>query len=557
MEWDRDRAAGEEWLKHYRSRHTDLKLKKPEACSLSRATSFNKSNVSLFFNNLKDVFQKKPELGNGLRIFNLDETALGTVQVPQKVLADSATRRLNKVTSAERGQLVTACCIICSNGTFLPPVLVFPRRNFKPFMLKGAPNGTLGLANPTGWMVTDIFQEVMEHFIKHSNTTPDNPSVLIFDNHESHLGPVTNRLAKEHGVYVVTIPPHCSDKIQPLDIAVYRSTKSFYNAEMDKWMCNHPGKTITIYEVAELFGAAFYRSMTPSNICSAFKTAGIFPFNPDVFAEELYLCSQVTDRPNPLEVEVDEPVDEADDEMISNDVGIETLTQDSNAIPSSSSSNIDQPSISCSDNSAIACFGLPKASPRKRKGGRKRGRSTILTNTPVLEELEKKAAEKAAKVAKKDTKFKGRRKLNFDNEKQKKPGPKPIKKCKKKRIQILSSEESNSEGEDFVNILADDINLQTPYVVSDFCLVKFMTEEDQQIKHYVGQIIQLHDEAYEISFLRRVGKKSLMFSFPNVADVTTVAKTDVLQRVLPLKRDGTARQNRFFTFNFQEPINLY
>lgn len=112
--------------------------------------------------------------------------------------------------------------------------MVFARHNFKSFMLKGAPNGTLGLANPSGWMTSDIFLNVLEHFIKHSNTTLDNPSILIFDNHESHLGSATNRMAKEHGVYKVTLPPHCSDKMQPLYIAVYRSLKGCYNSEADK-----------------------------------------------------------------------------------------------------------------------------------------------------------------------------------------------------------------------------------------------------------------------------------------------------------------------------------
>lgn len=98
-------------MKHFRSRHPDLRLKKPEPCSLSRTTSFTKSIVKFFYNNLKEVFEKRHELGNGLRIFNLDETGLSTVQTPQKVLAGSATRHLNKVTSAERGQLVTACII--------------------------------------------------------------------------------------------------------------------------------------------------------------------------------------------------------------------------------------------------------------------------------------------------------------------------------------------------------------------------------------------------------------------------------------------------------------
>lgn len=108
--------------------------------------------------------------------------------------------------------------------------------------------------------------------------------------------------------------------------------------------------------------------------------------------------------------------------------------------------NTNQPSASCSGNNAIACFGLLKASPRKREGGRKRGRNTILTNTPILEELEKKAAKKAAKLVTKSTTFKGRQKLNFVDKKQENPGPKPTKKSRNKEIQILSSEESNSDG---------------------------------------------------------------------------------------------------------------
>lgn len=34
----------------------NLALRTQERCSLSHATSFNRTNVTLFFNNLKDVF---------------------------------------------------------------------------------------------------------------------------------------------------------------------------------------------------------------------------------------------------------------------------------------------------------------------------------------------------------------------------------------------------------------------------------------------------------------------------------------------------------------------
>ena len=35
-------------------------------------------------------------------------------------------------------------------GYSLPPVMIFPRVHFKQHMIKEAPTGTLGLANPSG-----------------------------------------------------------------------------------------------------------------------------------------------------------------------------------------------------------------------------------------------------------------------------------------------------------------------------------------------------------------------------------------------------------------------
>lgn len=52
------------------------------------------------------IINKNSELGEGVRIYNLDETALRTVHTLRKILAADS-KRLNKVTSGERGILVT------------------------------------------------------------------------------------------------------------------------------------------------------------------------------------------------------------------------------------------------------------------------------------------------------------------------------------------------------------------------------------------------------------------------------------------------------------------
>ena len=62
-------------------------------------------------------------------------------------------------------------------------------------MLTGAPNGSLGLATASGWMTSELFPDVLKHFIKHMNVSKTDPALLVMDNHESHLGFQT-RLSK-------------------------------------------------------------------------------------------------------------------------------------------------------------------------------------------------------------------------------------------------------------------------------------------------------------------------------------------------------------------------
>lgn len=295
--WQQNEIAGEDWFRGFRQRHPDISLKKPERCSLARATGFNRHNVNIFYDNLETAIMRWPEVfADGTRIFNLDETSTTNVQKPNKVVA-SKSLHISKVTSGEKGILVTTCCIISASGQALPPVMVFPRVNFLPKMLKGAPSGSLGLATSSGWMNTTLFIEVMKHFVKHSNSSIENPSILILDNHESHLSIEALNIAKASGVTIVTLHPHTSHRLQPLDVGVFGPFKTFYNSSIDSWMLRNPGIPLTIYEVGEMVGYAFPRAMTPVNIIKSFQKTGIYPFDRNVFNDEDFLPSTVTDRP--------------------------------------------------------------------------------------------------------------------------------------------------------------------------------------------------------------------------------------------------------------------
>ncbi|KAJ4426856.1 hypothetical protein ANN_26655 [Periplaneta americana] len=99
--------------------------------------------------------------------------------------------------------------------------------------LKGAPPGILGLATPSGWMNGKLFSDVIRHFVKYIQSSKENPTLLTLDNHESHLAIEALDIAKENCVIMLTIPPHCSNHIQPLDVSVF---KSFQALTMLQWI---------------------------------------------------------------------------------------------------------------------------------------------------------------------------------------------------------------------------------------------------------------------------------------------------------------------------------
>lgn len=128
--WDTNNQTGLDWYYRFMARHKDLSLRTPEGRSLWRARSFNKHTAGQFFKNLKDVFTRYPELSDGTRIYNLDETVTSIVQEPQRGINQE-----NTVSSGEKGAHFTTCCFINASGNSIPPVIIFPRVHCEQNML--------------------------------------------------------------------------------------------------------------------------------------------------------------------------------------------------------------------------------------------------------------------------------------------------------------------------------------------------------------------------------------------------------------------------------------
>lgn len=70
--WKVNEMAGNDWFTSFMKRNSRLAIRSPEATSLSRATSFNRTNVQIFFEKYRSVLERygfQPS-----RIWNVDET---------------------------------------------------------------------------------------------------------------------------------------------------------------------------------------------------------------------------------------------------------------------------------------------------------------------------------------------------------------------------------------------------------------------------------------------------------------------------------------------------
>lgn len=288
--------AGKDWLRGFFKRHPSLALRQPTSTSIARAMGFNKPQVDRFYSNLSDLYDKyhfQPH-----KIFNMDESGFSTVpNKPPKVISTKGKRCVNKISSAERGQNVTVVCAMSASGQYIPPAFIYKRKRMKAELIDNAPPSSIGMTSDSSFITSELFLHWLHHFKSHATPTKTDPVLLILDNHSSHCSLQTIDFCRQNNIILLSLPPHSSHKIQPLDRCFFSSLKKYYAAECENWMRNHPGRTITTFQVATIFAPAYSKTASVANAIEGFKVTGIHPFNNNLFSETDYLASSVTERP--------------------------------------------------------------------------------------------------------------------------------------------------------------------------------------------------------------------------------------------------------------------
>ncbi|KAG7666264.1 uncharacterized protein J8A68_000195 [[Candida] subhashii] len=295
------KKLGTKWFYRFRKRHPDIHLKRLKSMPKGRMEGSKYEKLEAWFEKFENTVKSLNILPEN--IYNMDETAVQVLEQSNDYMAISISAGYRQQEGSTRSELSTSIETISATGKFLQPLFIMKGENFMTtwFDVKGnnIPEFSWGLTvngwsstTKACWWLNNIFLEQTKP------ADPDQWRLLVLDGHASHTSNDFVCLAKKHKVYPLYIPAHSSHLTQPLDLVVFAKVKKYFKKDVVEKIRTSRRLSLEKKEIILSYDDARKRSFTEHSILSAWRRAGLVPYNP----------SKVLDRPEVIrspEQEVD------------------------------------------------------------------------------------------------------------------------------------------------------------------------------------------------------------------------------------------------------------
>jgi hypothetical protein len=124
-----------------------------------------------------------------------------------------------------------------------------------------------------------VFLQWLKHF---------SSFVFIVDGHSSHKYVDVLSFAKENGIVMMCLPPHCTLRVQHLDVSFYGKMKTYYDQEDSEWLKANPGRILHSTRPVHFLSTEYGKAATIANAQNAFRKTGIWSINADIFEDLLF-----------------------------------------------------------------------------------------------------------------------------------------------------------------------------------------------------------------------------------------------------------------------------
>lgn len=565
----KDGIPGEDWFLNFKRRH-NLSIRKPETLEYARKkAATDPFTIYGYFDLLKKTLtelnlEDKPQC-----IWNLDESSLSIDPSRTKVVGEKG-QSSSRVTSTSGRENTTFVLAASAAGQRAPPLIIYKGKNMWD-QWRAPPDKeyprTSYAASPNGWMETEIFINYFKKTLIPA-LGAERPVLVLYDGHATHVSVDLIETALAHDITILKIPPHTSDRLQPLDLSVFRSFKQKWDEIVTKWQRQNIGQRLPKSLFSQFLGETWLK-VSEDVIKSGFIKGGIYPFNPNVIPREHFSKDSLERWEQFKQQNVNEESEETTEQE--GEVEVQTRTNEevslseNNAIvpmPSTSRGPDVQPIINKAvlEKKSIQDILLStihqKGVQNKLKKRKVASGAEVITSDDFLKILQEKDKNKKIKTnSKKDTQN-NKRTLGKDTQNNKKKSKHRDSTDSESEAEIRYADSDESVGleqeEDFSDDQEEDENkISETLDIDKWVIVKYTLKKS--LRYYVGLVQKkLTNDHWEVKFVRRREKA---FIWPDVDDVDTVTSSSVV-KILP-NPNITNRGILHFDFNWKNIVVSY
>lgn len=231
-------------------------------------------------------------------IFNWDHTGINIVPGSQWTIESVGSKRVEITGLGDKHQITAVFCASLA-GEFLPVQLIYQGKIQACLPRFVFPDDWNVTYTPNHWSIEAKMMEYIRTIIipyvqrKQSELklSPNYPALAIYDEFKAQLTSAVFSLLEANGIFVVKVPPNCTDRLQPMDLAVNKAVKDFLRKQFQTWyslevekLCQ-TGENFTPVDLrmnkmkplgaAWLVGAYYYLQNNVSLAKNGFRAAGI------------------------------------------------------------------------------------------------------------------------------------------------------------------------------------------------------------------------------------------------------------------------------------------
>jgi hypothetical protein len=231
-------------------------------------------------------------------IWNFDEKGfmIGICQASKRIVTAEALERGYIKGTMQDGsrEFISLLAAVSALGNVMPPTLLFASEtgdlldNWLDEIDELGHRAYFG-ASPNGWTSHELSLAWLDRFHEFSFTISGyQKRLLIIDGHSSHVSMEFLTKAIDYNILIAVLPPHCTHRLQPLDVSVFRPLANYYSQGLDEYIRRSLGVSrVSKKAFLSIFWPAWDKALRYETISSGFRKAGIYPFDPSIVLDQV------------------------------------------------------------------------------------------------------------------------------------------------------------------------------------------------------------------------------------------------------------------------------